>query len=246
MSTAPDHTTIRGFYNDLYRSGSIRNPAVLIYDRLRIEVIQTLSGNSTDRILIVGCGSHLDRDLFSDAGNVYHFDVSYFAVKSIIRDGLKAFTADALSIPLPDHSFGLIICSEVLEHIPQIQIAIQEFARLLKDSGKLIVSSPNWISWFGAARLLSELAGQRPFHSSDQPYDDWKTYRKYKEELAPWFDVVGIRGVWYLPPLHYRNKGLSEKWMNRIYIFYKPLEYLFSRVFPTFGHLIVLKCQPKQ
>ncbi len=237
---------IRSFYNKLYRQDQIRNPAVKIYDQLRINAIQFFAKNAGPRVLIVGCGSNLDHDLFLDNNLVYYFDISFIAVKSVYYNGIKAFTADALSIPLPSHSFDLIVCSEVLEHIPEVSTAVSEFARLLTSSGTLIVSSPNWFSWFGKARLIGEFLRRKPFHSSDQPYDDWKTIWKFKKELAPWFEIIDKRGVWYLPPLHYRNRGISEKCMNRIYTFYKPIETLLSKKIPYLGHLLVLKCQLRQ
>jgi Methylase involved in ubiquinone/menaquinone biosynthesis len=38
--------------------------------------------------------------------------------------------SDILSIPLPDHSVDAIMCTEVLEHIPDPLGAIKEFSRL--------------------------------------------------------------------------------------------------------------------
>jgi len=46
------------------------------------------------------------------------------------------------SIPLPDSSFDAILCSEVLEHIPDPKLAIDEFLRLLKPNGILILTVP--------------------------------------------------------------------------------------------------------
>ena len=49
---------------------------------------------------------------------------------------------DILSIPEPDKSFDVILCSEVLEHIPDPISALYEFNRLLKLKGKLILTTP--------------------------------------------------------------------------------------------------------
>jgi len=50
--------------------------------------------------------------------------------------------SDILAIPEPDGSFDAILCSEVLEHIPAPTKALDEFARLLKPGGKLIMTAP--------------------------------------------------------------------------------------------------------
>ena len=49
---------------------------------------------------------------------------------------------DITSIPEPDASFDVILCSEVLEHIPDPLLAIDELSRLLKPGGKLILTAP--------------------------------------------------------------------------------------------------------
>lgn len=49
---------------------------------------------------------------------------------------------DIIDIPEPDASFDVILCSEVLEHIPDAVLALKEFARLLKPGGILILTAP--------------------------------------------------------------------------------------------------------
>jgi len=50
--------------------------------------------------------------------------------------------SDITSIPQPDASFDAILCTEVLEHVPDPVKALNELARLLKSGGKLIVTAP--------------------------------------------------------------------------------------------------------
>ena len=49
---------------------------------------------------------------------------------------------DITAIPEPDESFDAIMCIEVFEHLPDPIKAIQEFARLLKPDGHLILTAP--------------------------------------------------------------------------------------------------------
>jgi len=51
-------------------------------------------------------------------------------------------SCDITNIPEPDGSFDAILCSEVLEHIPDPVKAIAEFSRLLKPDGVLILTAP--------------------------------------------------------------------------------------------------------
>jgi SAM-dependent methyltransferase len=50
--------------------------------------------------------------------------------------------SDITAIPAPDTSFDAILCSEVLEHLPEPTHALDEFARLLKPGGVMILTAP--------------------------------------------------------------------------------------------------------
>lgn len=50
--------------------------------------------------------------------------------------------SDITSIPAPDGSFDAVLCSEVLEHVPEPTHALDEFARLLRPGGVLILTAP--------------------------------------------------------------------------------------------------------
>lgn len=50
--------------------------------------------------------------------------------------------SDITSIPEPDESFDAIMCIEVIEHLPNPILAIQEFSRLLRTGGVLIITAP--------------------------------------------------------------------------------------------------------
>ena len=50
--------------------------------------------------------------------------------------------SDITAIPRPDESFDAILCSEVLEHVPNPQDALREFVRLVKPGGFIILTAP--------------------------------------------------------------------------------------------------------
>jgi len=232
---------IKDFYEHLYGNDQIINPAYKIYDELRINIIERFLVRKNMRILVIGCGNRNDIKLFKKFSKPVLFDLSIKAVQSIDKD-FKVINADALSIPLADNSFDEIVCSEVLEHIPNVEMAISEISRVLKPDGNLIVSTPNWISLFGLMRWLMELITNQMISSDNQPYDDWKTIWKLKRELSPYFHIDIVKGVWYLPPLHFRGRGLPKSLTNFIYTLFSPFEKLFSNLVPFLGHLIILKC----
>jgi ubiquinone/menaquinone biosynthesis C-methylase UbiE len=61
--------------------------------------------------------------------------------------------SDILEIPLPDGSIDNLICTEVLEHVPNPLGAIQEFSRLLRPGGVALITAP-----------FTSGAHQEPYH----------------------------------------------------------------------------------
>ena len=55
-------------------------------------------------------------------------------------------SADALKLPFADGTFDRIICSEVLEHIPDDRTAIGELARVLRPGGSIALTVPAWVA----------------------------------------------------------------------------------------------------
>lgn len=51
---------------------------------------------------------------------------------------------DGTRLPFADDTFDVIICSEVMEHIPDDAAAAAELARVLKPGGTLAVTVPTW------------------------------------------------------------------------------------------------------
>jgi ubiquinone/menaquinone biosynthesis C-methylase UbiE len=56
--------------------------------------------------------------------------------------GSLQIVSDITAIPEPAGSFDAIMCTEVLEHVPDPLRALDEFARLLRSGGQLIVTAP--------------------------------------------------------------------------------------------------------
>jgi SAM-dependent methyltransferase len=51
---------------------------------------------------------------------------------------------DGTGLPFPDATFDRIVCSEVLEHIPDLEGAVAELHRVLKPGGTMAVTVPTW------------------------------------------------------------------------------------------------------
>ena len=79
-------------------------------------------------------------------------------------------TADVRRLPFPDASFHAVICSEVMEHIPEHHRAADELVRVLKPGGHLVVSVPRYFP----ERICWGLS--REYHQANQGHV--RIYRK--------------------------------------------------------------------
>ena len=58
--------------------------------------------------------------------------------------GVAAVQGDALHLPFPDGTFDRVICSEVLEHIPDDEAAMAELSRVLSPNGTMAITVPRF------------------------------------------------------------------------------------------------------
>lgn len=69
-----------------------------------------------------------------------HPGVSYVSVDVV--PGRAMLAADVTSLPFDETSFDLVICSHVLEHIPDDMAAMRELRRVLVPGGVLLAQGP--------------------------------------------------------------------------------------------------------
>lgn len=95
------------------------------------------------RVLDVGAGSCPYRALFAHCE--YRAQDLAPLHGDQLRDGRYGkldYVSDLAAIPVPDKSFGAILCTEVLEHHPEPIAVVKELARILEPGGKLILTAP--------------------------------------------------------------------------------------------------------
>jgi 2-polyprenyl-3-methyl-5-hydroxy-6-metoxy-1,4-benzoquinol methylase len=111
------------------------------------------------RILDVGCGTgrHTCAVARLKAVIAIGLDVSFHdameAKKRLLYEealGVQGgawgmLVADVTCLPFKDNAFDCVICSEVLEHVPRQDAAVEEAARVVRPGKDLVVSVPRYL-----------------------------------------------------------------------------------------------------
>lgn len=118
-----------------------------------------------DTVLDLGCGEGRHVISFYVEANVHAIgvDLGFNDLKTTekkfapfnepgnTRKHFHLACTNALQLPFADASFDKVVCSEVLEHIPDYQGALREIERILKPGGVAAISVPRfvpeWICW---------------------------------------------------------------------------------------------------
>lgn len=91
-------------------------------------------------LLDIGCGTKPYEKVFAPHVE-RHIGLEY-SPESGYRGNKADFCADAAALPLHDGSVDTILCTEVMEHVPDPEKTIAEFARVLRPNGTVLVTAP--------------------------------------------------------------------------------------------------------
>ncbi|WP_105104372.1 class I SAM-dependent methyltransferase [Microbulbifer pacificus] len=126
---------------------------------------ELLNLRAGQRVLDLGCGEgrHAIHLMITDAVDVFAVDLSLRDI-AVARERAESFltsgescgrvqfsVSDALQLPFSDDFFDVVVCSEVLEHIPDYERVLAEITRVLKPGGVFVATVPayfpEWVCW---------------------------------------------------------------------------------------------------
>jgi ubiquinone/menaquinone biosynthesis C-methylase UbiE len=99
--------------------------------------------------LILEVGSGLS-PMTEASDRIVYSEISFPALRTLKkRQGRGCFVvADAACLPFKTGSFSQVICSEVLEHLPEDRTALRQIRSVMKPGGSLIMTFPHRHSYF--------------------------------------------------------------------------------------------------
>jgi ubiquinone/menaquinone biosynthesis C-methylase UbiE len=130
--------------------------------RKDIEMLSDIIGFEEGiKVLDVGCGVGLHVIELSNIGaHCIGLDAAEDAIKIInqIRNdfgiNVKGVYGDACNLPFDDETFDVVMSQEFFEHVTDIDQAMKEQIRVLRDGGRLIIEQANLLNPFTLYNLL--------------------------------------------------------------------------------------------
>lgn len=110
------------------------------YFFVRREIYSFLESNSnflSGELLDFGCGSKPYEKLFKNSNN--YFGVEVYSNKKNLKSEIYY---NGITLSFEDNAFDSILCTEVFEHVEQLDHVITELYRVLKPGGRMIVTTP--------------------------------------------------------------------------------------------------------
>jgi len=139
----------------------------------------------------------------------------------------KFIQGSVTTIPLEANSLDGIASLETLEHVPDMDGALQEFSRCLKDQGYLLITVPSVTlrSWWDmtwthqpvycdAQEHIREFSSIR-IHGFPHKFETWKSLEARFRRHA--FSIVHQGGVGFLLPMWEGRMAWLEHSMNLLY-----------------------------
>jgi 2-polyprenyl-6-hydroxyphenyl methylase / 3-demethylubiquinone-9 3-methyltransferase len=171
-------------YNDKY--------STQYYQKKAQEVLRLIDFPiENKKILDIGCcAGFLSIELAKKGAQVTGVDSSQYAVNAAVHNATKnqvtcSFIKQNFSIFHSEDKFDLIIAKDVIEHIQEDEKFLKKIASLLKEDGKVIITTQNSFSFnYFFEGAIRKVLGQKRWIGWDSThirwYNPWKLKRKFK------------------------------------------------------------------
>jgi 2-polyprenyl-3-methyl-5-hydroxy-6-metoxy-1,4-benzoquinol methylase len=153
------------------------------------------------RVLDAGCGDGVQLKGIIKIPELEIWGIDYNPIRTG-RAGERFPTVnivcgDLLDIPFKKKAFDIVLCSQVIEHIPQDDFLLEELAKVVKPEGLLILGTPNEGCFM--ARLRNHIFARRILKSTDHLHFYKESIIRRKIEGAGFIIQEVMRENWFFP-----------------------------------------------
>jgi 2-polyprenyl-3-methyl-5-hydroxy-6-metoxy-1,4-benzoquinol methylase len=148
--------------------------------RLTVVFNELLTGDiSGKRLLDAGCGTGWFSKLSVERGAIVtSMDIGENLLSKVaLKCNSERVLGSILNIPFEDNVFDIVVSSEVIEHVSDPYLAMQELFRVLKPGGVMVLTTPNKI-WYFAIWIANTLK-LRPYRG----LENWTGWHEMKRNL---------------------------------------------------------------
>jgi ubiquinone/menaquinone biosynthesis C-methylase UbiE len=171
-----------------------------LIDELELDLVRRYGAGKD--VFEAGCGTGLLlREAAGVARSAVGLDLSRGMLGPARARGLTVVQGSLTHVPLPSESFDLVYSMKVLAHVPPIERAVAELARLVRPGGHMLLEFYNPMS---LRYLAKRLGGPGRIHGDGT--DESHVYTRFdrlsqaRSYLPPGVDLVAVRGVRVLTP----------------------------------------------
>lgn len=154
---------VRRYDIEAYYSES--HPIVRWIERRRLTLLTRCArAQPDDRVLEVGCGAGHVLQLFDDCADRTGVDLSDSMLdraRARLGPDVRLVRGSADRLPFDDDSFDVVLCTEVLEHVPDPRSAMAELMRVARPDARVVVSIPNEKNIDRAKRIIRTMPVMR-------------------------------------------------------------------------------------
>lgn len=192
----------RDYYDDFsrtYERGRDRGYHALI-DELETSIVEPYARDR--RVLEAGCGTGLILSrLARVAEGAVGVDLSAGMLEHARARGLDVVQGSVTALPFRDASFDTVCSFKVLAHVPDIDGALSELARVTRPGGHVIVELYNRWSLRYLARRISGARRIGAAHTEADVPTRWDSPRRAIARLPPSLSLLDVFGVRVVTPL---------------------------------------------
>ena len=139
------HPAAQQAYANQYHSGYAKHRGKKIRTAMyRLNRVAKYLEGTKPRVLDIGCSVGCTVEAAKRRGwDAYGVDVSDDAVNYCRKRGLSCFHTNGLKLPFEDQSFDAVVSWHVIEHVADVHESIEEWRRVLKPNGVLVMETPD-------------------------------------------------------------------------------------------------------